>query len=123
MCQATLETTEAERPRPRGRPGGGMPWRVYLRGEQSETERVQRGEVAGGRSTAAHAAHLDTKPHKHATYRARRRYVHPQVHAKAYARLIVKIRNRVRLYNLVLLKNRPTRKLSGATGCRRESVK
>lgn len=55
----------------------------YLRGEQSETDRVQRGEVARGRTGTAHAAHLDTKPHKHATHRARvcprPRLLHPDI--------------------------------------------
>lgn len=58
-------------------PGSGE--ERYLRGEQSEAERVQRGQVAGGCACAAHAAHLDTKPHKHATHRADRGSAHPEV--------------------------------------------
>lgn len=43
----------------------GVAWhrRRYLRGEQGETDRVQGRDVAGGRTRAAHAAHLNTKPH------------------------------------------------------------
>lgn len=58
--------------------GGGS----YLRSEQGETDRVQRGEVARGRARSAHAAHLDTKPHKHATHRAR---VYPRPRPSASA--------------------------------------
>lgn len=48
----------------RGVSGGATrPAAAYLRGEQGETDRVQSGQVTRGRARAAHAAHLDTKPH------------------------------------------------------------
>lgn len=48
--------------------GGGATFRGgsgYLRGEQGESDRIHCGEMTGGCAHAAHAAHLDTKPHKH----------------------------------------------------------